>query len=250
MIPKIIHLCWISGEAYPPMVQRCIESWEKQLPDYKIMIWDRDKANAINRQWVSQSVEKRKYAFAADYIRLHALYHFGGIYLDADVEVIKPFGSLLNHKMFIGLDYNGYFEPAIIGAEPQHRWIGQLLEYYNDRPFVLPNGNCDIRPLPDIFGESGLKDFDFSPSGEVQPINNGEIIIYPYDFFPPNSEYFRTIKTTANTFTIHHFEGSWVNKGWKFHLKNAVHRSLIRLGGRQFHQNAVQQYRNWITHSR
>ena len=248
MIPKIIHLCWISGDIYPPLVQRCIESWAKHLPDYKIMVWDRDKAYAINQRWVTQAIENRKYAFAADYIRLHALYHFGGIYLDADVEVVKPFGSLLHHKMFIGLDYNGYFEPAIIGAEPHHQWLGQLLDDYKNRPFVLPDGNCDMRPLPDIFGESGLKHFNFSPSEEIQQISGGAITIYPYDYFSPKSEYFKPVRITNNTYTIHHFEGSWVNKGWKFQLKNAVHRSLIRLGGRRFHRNAVQHYRNWTTH--
>lgn len=46
--------------------------------------------------WVRQAYERKKYAFAADYIRLYALVTEGGIYLDSDVEVLKTFDDLLH----------------------------------------------------------------------------------------------------------------------------------------------------------
>ena len=83
MIPKIIHLCWLSGDEYPPMIKKCIESWKRYLPDYEIMLWDTKRFDVNSVLWTKQAFECKKYAFAADYIRLYALYHYGGIYLDS-----------------------------------------------------------------------------------------------------------------------------------------------------------------------
>lgn len=55
-----------------------------------------DKISIGKNIWVRQAYERKKYAFAADYIRIYALVTEGGIYLDSDVEVLKPFDDLLH----------------------------------------------------------------------------------------------------------------------------------------------------------
>ena len=102
MIPKVIHFCWLSGETYPELVCKCIKSWELILPDYEIILWDTQKIDIHSNLWLEQSFKKKKYAFAADYIRFYALYYYGGIYLDADVEVLKSFNPLLGEHYFLG----------------------------------------------------------------------------------------------------------------------------------------------------
>ena len=82
MIPKVIHFCWLSGETYPELVCKCIKSWELILPDYEIILWDTQKIDIHSNLWLEQSFKKKKYAFAADYIRFYALYYYGGIYLE------------------------------------------------------------------------------------------------------------------------------------------------------------------------
>ena len=32
MIPKIIHLCWLSGDPYPAKIAKCLDTWKKYLP--------------------------------------------------------------------------------------------------------------------------------------------------------------------------------------------------------------------------
>lgn len=73
-----------------------IESWRKNLPDYEFVKWDRKRFPLGKNIWVRQAFERKKYAFAADYIRLYALATEGGIYLDCDVEVLKSFNDLLH----------------------------------------------------------------------------------------------------------------------------------------------------------
>ena len=88
MIPKIIHICWLSGDPYPPLIENCINSIRTILSDYEIKVWTKENFDINSVQWVKESFETKKYAFAADYIRFWSLYNFGGIYLDSDVEVI------------------------------------------------------------------------------------------------------------------------------------------------------------------
>ena len=87
MIPKIIHYCWLSNDPIPSNIQHYMDSWKKYLPDYEFIHWNFDKFDKSSSRWVSEAFDNKKYAFAADYIRLYALYHYGGIYLDMDVDV-------------------------------------------------------------------------------------------------------------------------------------------------------------------
>ena len=100
MIPKKIHFCWLGGGKYPERVRQCMESWRRALPGYEIVRWDESRFDVNSVPWVREAIERKKYAFAADYIRHYALYHEGGIYLDTDVEVLKPFDDLLDAEMF------------------------------------------------------------------------------------------------------------------------------------------------------
>ena len=80
MIPKIIHYCWLSNDPIPSNIQHYMDSWKKYLPDYEFIHWNFDKFDKSSSRWVSEAFDNKKYAFAADYIRLNALYHYGGIY--------------------------------------------------------------------------------------------------------------------------------------------------------------------------
>lgn len=82
MIPKKIHYCWFSDEPYPDLVSQCIESWKKHLADYVFVKWDMNSIKDIDSVWLKECIKVRKWAFAADYVRLWAVYHEGGIYLD------------------------------------------------------------------------------------------------------------------------------------------------------------------------
>ena len=80
MIPKIFHLCWLSGDPYPKKIDYCIKSWKKHNPDYEIMLWDAKRFDVNLTPWTKQAFKAKKYAFAADYIRLYAVLNYGGIY--------------------------------------------------------------------------------------------------------------------------------------------------------------------------
>ena len=153
MIPKQIHLCWLSGDPYPAKIEKCLASWKKFLPDYEVVLWDTKRFDLDAVPWVKQAFEAKKYAFAADYIRFYALYNYGGIYLDSDVEVLRSFDPLLDLPYFAGAETAGTIEAAVLGAEKGCDWIKQCLDYYEGRSFIREDGSYDIRMLPEIMQE-------------------------------------------------------------------------------------------------
>lgn len=235
MIPKILHLCWLSGDPYPPKIAKCIASWKKFLPDYEIMIWDTKRFNLDERLWVKQAFENKKYAFAADYIRFYALYHYGGIYLDSDVEVLKNFDDLLHLPYFMGTEKAGTIEAAILGVEKGVKWVKYCLDYYTERPFIKQDGNMDIRKLPEIMVDEIQKKMPirYLTNMKLRDIEkldfNKEIIVMPDEFFSPKVFDSREVLITPNTYTIHHYQNSWFSPKAKLYYRTRS--LLIRIFG-------------------
>lgn len=120
MIPKKIHYVWVGDKPKPELVLKCIASWKKHLPDYEIIEWGNDFLNTINNKYVQEATLAKKWAFVSDYIRLYALYHQGGIYLDTDVIVKANLDQFLTHDFFTSYEiYHSTILPmmtAVIGA--------------------------------------------------------------------------------------------------------------------------------------
>jgi len=237
MIPKLLHYVWISGDPLPELLKKCRLSWEKWLPDYEWVLWDRKKIEGIENNWLAQTLETRNYAFATDFIRIYALYNFGGIYLDADVEVTGSLNPFLKHKFFIGFEYNDDLEPAVFGSVAGHPLLKELLDYYRQRDFIKENKQYDRRPLPLIFNEKASQ-FGFKPNGQLQSLKEG-IQVFPCEYFSPKNLYFKDFKTTGKTVTIHHLVSSWVKKGWRHKSKILFHQFLFIIGGKWLHSKVV-----------
>ena len=231
MIPKIIHLCWLSGDPYPPLIKDCIESWKRHLPDYEIWLWDTKRFDVKSVLWTKQAYECRKYAFAADYIRLYALYHYGGIYLDSDIFVYKSFDDLLDLSYFIGEDFIHLFEPAVIGCEPYNPWIAQVMKRYEERAFILPDGKYDMTALPIVFRQQLEGKWQFNLVNKIDEFSNkdGIMNVFRYDFF--NSRDYIGEVRFQNSYCSHCFLGSWLKSEtrMKTTLRKRLPRSFVNL---------------------
>lgn len=249
MIPKIIHLCWLSGDPYPPKIARCLESWKKFLPDYEVVLWDTNRFDLNSSIWVRQAFEKKKYAFAADYIRFYALYHMGGIYLDSDVEVLKSFNDLLDLPYFMGAEKAQTPEAAIIGAEKGCDWIKRCLDYYDNRSFVKEDGSLDIRKLPEIMDEQiriikPLRILSLQDSFNIRKMDmQKEVLEFNDAFFSPKVFDSREVEITPYTYAIHHYQNSWFSPKAKAYYRSRAF--LVKIFGQKFVRKAELMLMPW-----
>lgn len=208
MIPKKIHYCWFGGNPLPDIAIKCMESWQKHCPDYEIIRWDESNCDLNINQFVKEAYENKKWAFVSDYYRLKVVEEHGGIYLDIDVELLKPLDDLLLLNGFMGFelgDSNCINTGLGFGATKQHPIITTLRNNYEHKPFINTDGSFDATPCPQrdtkVLVELGL----------IQ--NNKTQIIQGMTFFP--SDYFSPIGFmgeqcfSENTYSIHHFNASW-----------------------------------------
>ncbi len=219
MIPKIIHYCWLSNDPIPSGFRRYMKSWKKIIPDYEFVLWNFDRFDINQSEWVRQAFEARKYAFAADYIRLWALYNYGGIYLDMDVQVVRRLDDLLCGKSLLGYETAGKrLEAAVIGSEKGADWVKACLDYYEGRQFVHTAADgtrtFDTKVLPVVIGEAisnaGFRFTDIENESELVQDDAMVIPVLPNTFLSPKSSDDRIVHRTADTYTIHHFAGGWL----------------------------------------
>lgn len=221
MIPKIIHYTWFSGEEMPPIVKDCIASWKRVMPDYEFRLWDRASIQNLDSDFLQEALVVKKWAYAADYVRLYALYHEGGIYLDTDVMVFKSFDDLLQHQTFIGKEdainqlqlehkWAHFLTSHCMGAEPHAEFIKDCLRYFDGRHFVLSTDeklplrlryNYVLLPYIQavIAREYG---YDWSPKNQSIQSCKAGLVIYP-------SVYFCGQKYKSGSYCQHLVLGGW-----------------------------------------
>lgn len=208
MIPKTIHYCWFGRGQMPELARKCIESWKKYLPEYEIKEWNEDNFDLDMYPYTREAYDNRKFAFVTDVVRLYALYNEGGIYMDTDVEVLKPLDQFLHHHAFSGFEDEKNIPTGIMASEKGGKWAKENLEYYNGRHFVKEDGTLDLTTNVTTITNYML------PHGLLQ--NNtyqdfpGLITFYPRDYFCPKDSVTKKVNKTKNTATIHHFDGSWL----------------------------------------
>lgn len=207
MIEKKIHYCWVGGGALPDLAVKCIDSWKEFCPDYEIFEWNESNYDFTKNKYMKEAYEAKKWGFVPDYARLDIIYELGGIYLDTDVEIIKSFDDLLSHSAFMGMERPGYVALGLgFGAEPGNELIRELRDYYDNISFINKNGSLNTIASPRLQTEV-LKRHGYNGKNVVQKIEKA--IIFPSEYFCPISLYTGKTEITKNTYSIHHFMGSW-----------------------------------------
>ncbi len=209
MIPKVIHYCWFGKKKLPKEVRKCIKSWKKFCPEYKIVRWDETNFDVTQNEFIKAAYDSKCWAFVSDYARLKIIYDNGGIYLDTDVELIKSLDDIINDEKV-----NGYMatqaEPHVIntglgfGATKGHQIISAMLKEYEDVVFDINKRNEFICPK---LNTNPFEKLGYRYSENIVMID--DIAIYPAEYFDPiNSNGYNV---TEKTISIHHYSASWEN---------------------------------------
>ena len=233
MIPRVIHMVWLSEDVKPALVKRCMNSWRKELPEFQIREWSsRDFDFESMPPFVREAIALRKWAFATDYIRLALLHVHGGVYLDSDVYVRRDISGFLDSALFSFMEYHpDGFKPyrnlvdengraltskhipgmciqaAFIGAEPGHPFLEKCLKFYENQSFVQDGGSLFNNMIaPDIFALQA-RPFGFRYKDEEQHLAEG-MTIYPSSYVAGSMQ-----EVLPDNYAIHCCAGSWRDYG-------------------------------------
>lgn len=199
MIPKKIHYCWFGENPQSQILLDCLASWKFYCPDFEILEWNEKNSTKYANSFYKNALRKKKYAFAADYIRTKVLYEHGGIYMDTDMLLLQPIDALMHYNFFAGEEIKGRVAFGLYGAVPKHRFMNQMLEFYNTNEFNVFS--------PPVITHT------FSPMINKQSIVEEEVILdnsffYPLPYKNRMEDYNSFIKT--ETYAVHLWDHSWI----------------------------------------
>lgn len=227
MIPKTIHYCWFGHGEMPQIAKDCIDSWHKYMPDWSYKLWNEDNFDINSSQYTREAYEARKYAYVSDYVRLKALYEEGGLYMDVDFMVYKPFDDLMNYKAFAGFEGSKHFPVmmGVIASKAGGDWIKEQLDLYEGRHFINEDGSLDMTTNV-TFISSNMSKNGLLQNGIEQDYK--DLHIFPVDYFFPlqtTGEYLRTENTYCES-----IGEAPINEGWKSRLRKIIgQKNMMRL---------------------
>ena len=216
MIPKTIHYCWFGRGEMPQLAKDCMASWHRHMPDWEYKLWNEDNFDVGSTPYTQEAYAAGKMAFVTDYVRLYALCTEGGVYMDTDVEILKPLDDLLHLRAFTGYEGSKHKPPVtgLMASEANGEWATEQLNDYKDAHFVKADGSYDTTTntwrISRIMQANG-----FLCDGKQGQYK--DLTVFPSEYFCPRQttgEYL----LTGNTYCDHHFMGSWSEKtgnGWK-----------------------------------
>lgn len=216
MIPKKIHYCWFGGNPLPETAKKCIDSWKKFCPDYEIIEWNESNFDLNYNDYVREAYSAKKWAFVSDVARLYAIVNYGGIYMDTDVEVLKPLDDLLQYEAVSGFESKDRIQTGLMACLDGQSLFKELLHDYDDAHFIKEDGSYDLTTNVIRITNTCLK-YGLILNNTLQTVNGFTLL--PSDFLCPKDWRTGEITITDNTYTIHHFDGSWLTDETRLAIK-------------------------------
>jgi len=204
-IPKKLHYVWFWKWKKSESFQKYLKSWKKYCPDYEIIEWNEDNFNISQNIYCKKFYDKKLYAFASDYARIKILYEQGWIYLDTDIEILKNLDDLLKSESFVWFQDVFSVWLSIMWSKAKNPILKDILDIYENKRSRIIITNLITKLLKKKYN---LKKYD----NKIQDLEY--IKIFPKDYFYPYA-YFekkRDMEITRNTYTIHHYDVTWLPK--------------------------------------
>ena len=220
-IPKLIHYCWFGNRPKPEYVTDHTATWKRLMPDYTIIEWTERNFDVNINAYVRQAYQASKYAFVSDYVRVYALYHFGGIYFDTDVEVLRCFDDLLACDVLFGFEVNEFVATSTILAKKHSILLRDFLSSYDHRVFVNPDGSLDlttnVKLLTDMLTSIGL--IRVNERQHLVYKDQECVTIIEKKYLSPYDYNTKLCHADPGTYAIHHFRSSWSTPFFRMKVK-------------------------------
>lgn len=238
-IPKKIHYVWVGSNPLPADDQTYISGWQELNPEFTIRRWTEHDIDLDAYPIVRAALETKRWALASDVIRMYAIYQEGGIYLDTDVELLKPLEPLLCYDGFAGWESQYWFTTSIFGAKAHSPWIAKILKRYE---LIKPrriSTNTFLKTVhsPSVYAKDiyGIK-----LDGKTKVYGDHEFATFAPEYFSPKHYMSGELHLTENTIAYHHYASTWHTRAEQ--ARNLASRTSYRVLGAKKYSKLEKQF--------
>ena len=233
MIPKKIHYCWFGGAEKPAIVQKCMASWKKYMPEYEIIEWNESNYNVHKILFIDEAYQAKKWAFVSDYARFDILNQHGGIYFDTDVELLKTIpNDILGDQAFTGMESIGTVAPGLVFASvPNTDFLHEILTVYQDTHFLI-DGKPNFKTV-NWFTTEILARHGYVSENRFQKVYG--LSIYPSEYFCSFDLDVHEYDIRPESISVHHYAGTWNNSSGKVWVQGFIKKVF----GIKFYRNLL-----------
>lgn len=226
VIPKTIHYCWFGKNELPRKFQDNIDTWKKHCPDYAIICWNETNYDVSKNLYMKQAYEAKRWGFVPDYARLDILHTCGGIYLDTDVELLRPLDDLLQFKFFCGFEcIDSVNLGQGFGSQKEHWLLKEMMSVYEQVEFIRPDGSFNLTASPKYQTQT-LEKYGLIKSGQTQ--QSEDFVVLSPEYLCPISEYGEG-QPTARSFSIHQYAATWFDASQFAYKEQIMHNHKLVL---------------------
>lgn len=205
MIPKIFHQAWLGSAPLPDEVPQWQATWKRYHPGWEIRLWTDDNIPLL--QNVREFDQAPSPAAKANILRYELLLRFGGVWLDVDMECLKPVDSLLkNVEAFVARRNSSDLCIAVMGSKPQHPFFQALVDGLPAH-YAAHSGQGPVMSCGGRYVQSLLASIDNSIARQVTQYPAPTF--FPYDFPDRALAWRKERRAVRHSYAIHYYLHTW-----------------------------------------
>lgn len=257
VVPKVIHQIWLGPKRPPQFFLKFRDSWLKRHPEWEYRLWTDADVAKMDFDLKDLYEQSNNYGEKSDILRCEILLKYGGVYVDADFECLKPFDEIVSkYDFFAGIeppheipesDHVLLISNALIGSVPGHPILRRWKEIIRDR-WQRAEDEC-MTPIEKVLVRTFLS-FGDAVDAELDAQNQTNVVFPSTYFYPIKPFYLRNPPEPPNLFkkmliafdlkkdhafayvnpetlAVHHFASSWQKSTGE--LFKDVHREIMKL---------------------
>jgi mannosyltransferase OCH1-like enzyme len=231
-IPKKIHYVWLGDNPLPERDAGFIEGWRKLNPDFEIRHWTEKDIDLKKYPLVATALREKRWALASDIIRMYAVYTEGGIYMDTDIELLKPLTPFIKYDGFGAWESKFWFTTSVFGAKKSSPWVRKILKRYelaDPKQKITTNTFLKTVHSPSVYAKDI---YDIRLDGETREYADSKFATFANEYFSPKHYMTGEMQITNKTVAVHHYASTWHSKKEKVRndLSRAAYRTLGQKG--------------------